>query len=214
MIKEAKALKGLWIKDWYSIKKLAVVYAVLTIFLWFFFGLLDQTENFWTSWFLLLYPAFLAGLLPISSLIQEEQDRWEVFSGSLPYTRDQLVAAKYSLVLQIAAAAVVLFFAAQMASWTLTGGPVWQKIGATLMILIGIILVEPALQFPVTYRFGGKKSQWGGLLLTGAFWGMSALLFPKLCHSLILSMVFLLAGILVFLISWRLSIRIYRKREF
>ncbi len=86
-------MKGLLVKDLYMSKTYCRVYLLIAAaFLALYaFSSVNGHENL----FFLLYPTVLAGMVPINLIAYESQCKWEQFAGTLPYTRAQLVSAKY-----------------------------------------------------------------------------------------------------------------------
>ena len=91
-------MKGLLLKDWYMMRKYCRIY--LVICLGFLFLSLMDSENM----FFVFYPCLLTGIVPVNLLAYDERSRWLQYSGTLPYTRAQIVSGKYLIGLLIQAA--------------------------------------------------------------------------------------------------------------
>ena len=81
-------MKGLLLKDLYmSAKYCRAFIAIVIIFL---------AVSFWGDGnaFFIIYPVLLAGIIPTSLISYDERHKWDKYSGTLPYSRAQLVSAK------------------------------------------------------------------------------------------------------------------------
>ena len=81
-------MKGLLLKDFYMLKNLKAFILFMAIFL---FVSTFSEENM----FMLFYPCVLSGIIPVSLLGYDERSKWDKYSLTLPYTRAQIVSAKY-----------------------------------------------------------------------------------------------------------------------
>ena len=81
-------MKGLLLKDWYMVWKYCKYYFLLGI-VFFAFSIVED------NMFFVFYPCLLCGIIPANLLGYDERSRWMQYSGTLPYTRAQIVSAKY-----------------------------------------------------------------------------------------------------------------------
>lgn len=103
-------MKGLLLKDFYMTAKycrsfLLIVVVFLAVS---FFG----KDNV----FFILYPVLISSMIPVTLMSYDEHDKWNVYSLTLPYTRGQLVSAKYLTGLIFGSAAYVVSLAATIGS--------------------------------------------------------------------------------------------------
>jgi hypothetical protein len=91
-------VKGLLLKDWYMIKQYCKIYLVITVL----FGAASVVND--ENLFFVFYPCVLGGMIPVNLLGYDERSHWDRYSGTLPYTKKQIVSAKYliGLFVQIA----------------------------------------------------------------------------------------------------------------
>lgn len=213
-------MKALLLKDFYLL--CGYCRSMLFIFVAFLMGSLGGNS------FFCFYPVIIVSMLPSSLLSYDERDKWNIYSDTLPYTRAQLVSSKYLLSLLISAAAIIIVAILQGARVITTQdfsmGEYQVLIGTSLMLS----LLAPALMLPTLYRFGAEKGRMIYLgiiaLLIGGVTALSIIaessdLFTALMVSLsqlhfaaILAVILLIAAVL-YLLSWRLSIRFYEKKE-
>ena len=96
-------MKGLLLKDWYMMKK----YCRYHLFVSIGFIILSMMSS--GNMFFVFYPCLLAGMIPVNLLGYDERSRWTEYVGTLPYTKTQIVSAKYliGLFTQIAMLTVI-----------------------------------------------------------------------------------------------------------
>ena len=82
-------MKGLLLKDWYMMKKYCRYYLFVSI------GFIILSMMSSGNMFFIFYPCLLAGMIPVNLLGYDERSRWTEYVGTLPYTKTQIVSAKY-----------------------------------------------------------------------------------------------------------------------
>ena len=82
-------MKGLLLKDWYMMKK----YCRMYIFIAAVFIAVSLVNN--GNMFFVFYPCLLCGMIPVNLLGYDERSRWMQYSGTMPYTKTQIVSGKY-----------------------------------------------------------------------------------------------------------------------
>ena len=82
-------MKGLFLKDWYMMKKYCRAYIVIAAV---FIAVSVVSDD---NMFFVFYPCMLCGMIPVNLLGYDERSHWVQYSGSLPYTKTQIVSAKY-----------------------------------------------------------------------------------------------------------------------
>ena len=81
-------MKGLLLKDLYmSVKYCRVFFLAVICFI--------AVSFFNDDMLFIVYPSLIAGIVPLSLISYEERDKWTQYSGTLPYTRAQIVTGKY-----------------------------------------------------------------------------------------------------------------------
>lgn len=211
-------MSGLLKKDLFVLKGGWKTYAFLTVC----YVVLSFTGNP-TAYFFLL--AVILMICPVSSFTGDELARWEGFAVVLPGGRKAVVRAKYQLLLVLSGGfflmfcllnlGVALFKEDTLSFWTLA---------VMTFACCGACLLINCVFYPLLFKFGSQKSR---LILAGVFgtvFAVFALVFLALGTAgldrvLELSPVWLLTGAVVLLtaalgVSYRLSCRIYEKREF
>ena len=214
-------MKGLLLKDLYMSEKYCRVFLLIVVV---FFGMSLMSGP---GFFLLAYPCILVGLIPASLISYDEREKWDVYSGTLPCSRRQLVSCKY-LVGLIGELPVICITTVLYALGLFRMGAFDPRavVGmAAVFLLLG--LIGPAATLPFMFRFGAEKGRiayfaviillcgvsaaFGSIQVSGV--GENALatgiVMPQAGVSLFLTVL----AILLYAVSWRLSIAFYKKRE-
>lgn len=169
--------------------------------------------------FFLLYPILIAGILPVSLAAYDERDKWTQYSGTLPCSRAQLVSAKYLIGLLFAAAALTVSIAATAVRMAVQGGVRWEQLGIICAVLCMLGLIGPSLILPFVFRYGSEKGRIAFYVLVGAGTAAGVLLtgagfqFPFLTGGIGMPAAVCAAAAVLYLLSWRISIHVYQKRE-
>ena len=214
-------MKGLLLKDLYMSEKYCRVFLLIVVV---FFGMSLMSGP---GFFLLAYPCILMGLIPASLFSYDEREKWDVYSGTLPCSRRQLVSCKY-LVGLIGELPVICITTVLYALGLFRMGAFdpHAVLGlAAVFLLLG--LIGPAATLPFMFRFGAEKGRiayfaviillcgvsaaFGSIQVSGV--GENALtagiVMPQAGVSLFLAVL----AVLLYAGSWKLSIAFYKKRE-
>lgn len=211
-------MKALLRKDLYQLKAYCKSYLLICAV---FLGVSLAGEG---NLFFITYPAMLCSLIPVTLQTYDERGKWDAYAGTLPVTRFQLVSSKYLTGLccsgiVLALLAVVLIAANRYAP-------------ALRLFLLGITfclsLVSPAFCLPFVFRFGTEKGRLAYYVSIGVFFAAIYILADRLGISAADTSAIdswdgtgtapgILAACLVctavYIGSWLLSVRIYKKRE-
>ncbi len=206
-------MKGLLLKDAYLIGKLCKSFILL--------GILFPAASFWAddNMFFIFFLCILSGMLPMVLISYDEQQKWDPYAGTLPYTRAQLVSAKYLIGLCGNMIVLTLIAVAQAVRMLNAGEPAFRELPALLITLFCVSLIPQAVLYPFVYRFGVVKGRVFYYFIVGAACGASMSLSrmgtgSSAQFSSFLTIAILFAGtVSLYVISWLLSIRFYRKRD-
>lgn len=170
--------------------------------------------------FFMVYASFLISMLPMTLLAYDQNSRFADYSVALPVTKGQLVGCKYLIGLFTMVLADLLAGLA-LAVVCLHGGSVsGEMVFGTLMQVSVMPLLGSAVLLPLTYRFGYEKAKYIYYL----FVGLSAALMgfgvatdgdlPGLALPAGWAQLgFWLVCLVLYAVSWRLSIAWYGKAE-
>lgn len=217
-------MKGLMLKDFYTIVKACKIYFIIVTILLFVTSFFDDIPTF-----LIFYPCVIAGLFPFTLILYDEKSRWSVYCGTLPCSKAQIVTGKYLTIMCVQLTILTLSGIALAIRLIKTGDFSASIYLITMGLQVIISLVSPSLIFPFVFFFGTEKGRIvylfsvaivtaGIVSLSSSDLGLSSsnlginILSGKIFDSGF--MIFLLVAIvLLFALSWRLSIAIYRKKE-
>jgi len=208
-------MKGLLYKDFLMAWKYCKLYLVITvIFLAFFFFATD-------SWWFIIYPGILFGMIPINLLAYDEHSRWKIFSQTLPYSKDKVVSAKYLVGLVPTTIFTVLVSLVYGISRQIENRFSFSEMGGVLFVVFFSPLLFSAFSLPLIFRFGTEKGRMVSLIGVAAACGVTIAYsaFRKASYTIsmptITPAIFLIIGAIIlalYVLSWKLSIVFYQKR--
>ncbi len=209
-------MKGLLLKDAYTFAKQGrYLFFIELLFLgiYLFAG---------GSYAIALNPFFIFSvILPLSMTTwlntTDEIERWPRYACSLPCTRKQIVTARYLT----SGCAAVLFAgiaaAAHAIRSAVAGGFSPRESAEVFLFLFCAGMVAPLLSLPLLYRFGSEKARVFLLVifavLFGILIGTLSIAERSAIPNSVVKIAALPAVLLLWVGSWALSVRIYRKRE-
>lgn len=206
-------MKGLLLKDFYlSWRYCRAFLVIVAVFLAVSF---TGDDNI----FFLIYPIMIASVIPMTLVSYDEHDKWTAYSGTLPYTKTQLVSAKYVVGLCFGTVAFLISMAATTVRMMLGGGFVLEQFAVVGTALLVLGCLGPALILPYVFKYGAEKGRVAFYITVGVFSGVAAVLagmgfqIQTVAHGLWPLAVVAGVSILLYALSWWLSIRFYQKRE-
>lgn len=205
-------MKGLLLKDWYVMKKTCRAYLLLiVVFLAVSVGADDNI-------FMIFYPCVLAGMIPVTLLSYDERSGWDRYRGALPCTRAEFVTGKYLIGLLTQLAVLALTAAAQAARLCRSGAFRLSDWAALLAMVLSLALLAASLTPPLMFRLGVEKGRLAYYVVVGVICGGSVAigmsgvaLSSEISAAALAGMV--LAALGLYVLSWRLSVALYKKRE-
>lgn len=203
-------MKGLLLKDWYLTTKyarflllFAVIYGVVGVF---------QPEFAAFS----ILPVMLIALLPQTLISYDEREKWTEYAQALPVSRAQYVTEKY-----LFGACCYVAYLALLAILHLAAGT--EDYGTLFAMQFSVGLLAPSILLPLLLRFGSEKGRMAYLIVIAAFFGAAMVLMQGAAQAkggvaALVSGAFpawALCPIMVaiYIISWRIAIVLYQKRE-
>lgn len=208
---------GLLLKDLYTMRQ----YLKTMLFMLMFFAVisagLDNPATFFEGFIILM-----SMMLTISSFSYDDLAKWDRYALTLPITRKELVAGKYllSVVLCFAGAA----FSFPIALIVLTLKPV-EGFGLAEQLYATAAIVSAAFFFtglllPMTLKFGVEKSRILMLVVfampTAAVIALDKMGVPMPSEDSLFGFFKLLplSMVVFYYLSYRLSVRIFSRKEF
>ena len=206
-------MKGLLLKDFYlSWRYCRAFIVIVAVFLAVSF---TGDDNI----FFLIYPIMIASVIPMTLVSYDEHDKWTAYSGTLPYTRAQLVSTKYLVGMCFGSVAFLISMAATTVRMILGGGFVLEQFALVGTALLVLGCLGPALILPYVFKYGAEKGRMAFYITIGLFTAAATVLagmgFQVQVMGGGLWPLAVVAGvsILLYALSWWLSIRFYQKRE-
>ncbi|MBO5937972.1 MAG: ABC-2 transporter permease [Clostridia bacterium] len=210
-------MKGLLYKDFLMAWKYCKMYLVITVvFLALFFFNTD-------SWYFVVYPGILVGMIPINLLAYDEHSRWKIFSQTLPYSKDKVVSVKYLVGLIPTTLFTVLVSVVYGISRQIENRFSLSEMGGILFVVFFLPLLFSAFSLPLVFRFGTEKGRMVSLIGVAAVCGFTFayVAFRKVSYTIsiptITPTIFLIIGTIIlalYVLSWKLSIALYQKNTF
>ncbi len=159
-----------------------------------------------------------AAMVPSSLVDLEERVRWTAYAAAMPPTRGEMVTEKYllGLLLSLTVGAVTLL-------WLLLRDAVGEAGYAaaqlpTIAAGVGLGLLLISVQLPLTYWLGSQKAVIATPIVTGLFTG--GVCFVGMSDGLDLSVLSKIPGFVLplaiaalLVLSWRLSVWAFRRRD-
>lgn len=209
-------MKGLVMKDFYMIHKYCRMYLLIAVI---FAAGYTVGDNI----FMLFYPIVLGSIMPVTLLAYDEKSKWQVYAETFPYTRKEIVTAKYLITLLYLTAFVLLSAVSQAVHMLCVAEEFsLSSYLSVLLSLLAVGLVVPGITLPAVFKLGtekGRMAYYGVVVavcgLFGALGVMTDMNVAKIALGLRewLAPVLLAAGTVIFAGSWMLSVKFYQGRE-
>ena len=204
-------MKALLYKDFYMIGKYAkstalfiLVFLTVSIF---------QDGAFYST-----YPVIVGSMLPISLMSYDEKFKWNIYAEALPFSRKNIISSKYIMILIIVAVIIMASIVTNFISMIINNVFSMETLKTTIITIAVIGIMAPSFMFPLIFKLGVEKARMIYLIIVGALTaimlnfeskGGTGLSFLNNIPELYL----LIGMVIVFIISWLLSIKIYEKKE-
>ena len=207
-------MKGLLLKDWYMMKKycrsyllIAAVFIAISLF---------SNDNL----FFVFYPCLLCGMIPVNLLGYDERSRWMQYSGTLPYTKPQIVSGKYLIGLLAQHTLLVVTGIAQAAKMIIAGNFVLGDFVVLVLLLLIVSTLTSSISLPFIFKLGVERGRTAYYIMIGFVCGASVLassllrgqLTSEIQPNFVLTIV-AIVGIGVYIFSWYMSVVFFKKRE-
>ncbi|MDL2257949.1 ABC-2 transporter permease [Eubacteriales bacterium OttesenSCG-928-K08] len=202
-------MKGLLLKDFYMTIKYcrAYIFIIVVFLLLSFFG--DGMTPF-----MFFYPAILAGMVPVALIAYEERCKWTVYSETFPLSRTQAVSCKYFVSL-IGIGFVIVLSGIVQAIRVFRGVMEMAEYAKLMFSLIAVTLVVPSLVLPLIFKLGSEKGRIAYFIVVGVTCAVTVMTTFEGTFSLpdVAMPIVVVVSVVVFALSWLLSIKFYKARE-
>ena len=205
-------MKGLLLKDWYMMQKYCRSFLLIAAV----FIAVSCMGN--DNMFFAFYPCILCGILPVTLFGYDERSRWIQYSGTLPYTKAQIVSAKYLIGLFAQIAMLIVTGAAQGIKMSISGTFARNDFIVLMLLLLTIATLTSSISLPFIFKLGVEKGRTAYYVMIGFVCAASVLGSSLLKGQNEIQFNTLLTGLAVgalgvYILSWYLSIVFYQKRE-
>lgn len=207
-------MKGLLMKDFYMMKKYCRAYLLIAVV---FIAVSFFVEE---DLFMTFYPCLLCGMIPVNLLAYDERSHWMEFSGTLPYTKAQIVSGKYLIGLMTQAALLVVTGVAQGIRMAMAGSFALRDFAVLMLLMLCVSTVASSITMPFVFKLGVEKGRLAYYVMVGVVCGGSVVassIFRGQMQSDIQAnaplTVVALVCIGIYALSWYLSVVFYQKRE-
>ena len=210
-------MKGLIIKDFCLVKGYCKYY-ILLMAAFSLFSLFSE-QSYWT-----IFPCIYAGLIPMTLQAYDEREHWTAFSGALPYTKAQLVSAKYIDGLIYGGVTFAVNMILQLIKALASGNAEPGRLTGILCFSFAAMLLPVAVMLPFVFRFGTEKGRIMSIMVIALVIGVtSAASFAPdagvvtsegagTAVGAVLALLPVISAV-IYAASWLLSIKLYNKRE-
>lgn len=207
-------MKGLLLKDLYMTRKYCRAYLLIAaVFIAITFAGNDNM-------FFIFYPCLLCGMIPVNLLGYDERSHWLQYSGTLPYTKGQIVSCKYLIGLMAQIAMLIVIGIAQGIRMNMNGDFQFGDFAQLILIVLIMAMIISSITLPFIFKLGLEKGRIAYYVTIGVICGGGAFtasllradLLGKIQWNSFLAILFFV-GIGIYALSWYLSIVFYKKRE-
>ncbi|MBR4304865.1 MAG: ABC-2 transporter permease [Clostridia bacterium] len=209
-------MKALLLKDWYMAIKYCRVYLLLAVL----FMTISVFSESSMDMFYIIYPCLLCGMIPVNLLSYDERSGWIKYSAALPYTKVQIVTSKYIFGILCQLVMLIATGIVQAVKTAVAG--VFDPI-EFLFIMFTVLMVSAlsgSMALPFVFRYGTEKGRMAYLITVGVICAVSMagnsiiakiMLIPS--GTALMSPVFIIIGVLIYFVSWKLSCTFFKNRE-
>lgn len=207
---------GLIKKDLLMIKSnMKIIIVMLLVFF-----IMAAEKNFDISF----VPPFITVMLFMSTFSYDEFNKWDGYAVTLPSGRKSVVRAKYITSIILLIASIVITILLNTLVGIIDNNLDFNKFVTTLVgCAFGVVLVE-SIMYPFIFKYGIEKGRIGLFVLAFAICGLAGLLsnmvdikIPEQLLTFFNNFWFIVVPIvilIVLLISYKISEKIYLKKEF
>ena len=209
-------MKGLLLKDFYMTAKHCRAYLLIGIVFIAVSFAGPESQNM----FFVFYPCLLCGMIPVNLLAYDERSRWLEYSGTLPYTKAQIVSGKYLVGIIVQGAMLIAVGIAQGVRMHLAGTFGWGEFALFMGSIYAMAAVTSSISLPFMFRWGVEKGRIAYYCMIGfvcAAGYLGSVFFAQgsaqTVSGRVMLALFLLVGTIIYAASWLASIALYQKRE-
>lgn len=207
-------MKGLLLKDWYMAKKycrahllIAIVFIAASIYV--------GEENM----FFITYPCIFIATVPTVLLSYDERCKWDEYCGTLPCSKKQFVSEKFLVGLIVTLPLIIITAVIFAVRAGLEGH---FNFGETIEIVSVLAIISAfvsSVTLPFMIKLGVEKGRIAYYVMIGVTTAL-AVLAPNIIGAGIqkemtfaFAPVAIAAALALYVLSWKLSVKLYENRE-
>lgn len=205
-------MKGLLMKDFTLLFK-ACKSVLIMIAVFLIVSLFSDSYGF-----LSYYAMILAAMVPITLLAYDEKEKWDIYFQTLPVSKSDYVSAKYLTGILTEVAVFALLIITRIFK---SDGTREIIMYAALLIALGMLFL--AVDLPVIFKFGSVKGRIVNIVLVVVVCILSTFTVTEFDYTDILTMLSdhsipvaaaaVIVSVVLCLLSWSISVTVYKKRE-
>lgn len=212
-------MKGLILKDLYTVKSFARYYGMVLAFMmiWAFF--MKELS------FIYIYSIMLGAMMILSVASQEEAVSFNRFALTMPVNTKMLVREKYFLFIITTGVGMIISFTINIIMILLPFQEFQMLIWRDVLPVLTVFVIGTSVELPVIFKLGVEK---GRYVYIAVMLGMAAMIYAgvKICDYYDISldvmettsgalygMIFVLICVISLVISYLISIRAIKNRE-
>ena len=200
-------MKGLLLKDFYLTK--SVLCINLAIFI-----VIGVTLSFFTStWVLTVLATIMLGTVSVSTINMDKTSGWYKFSGVIPVSKKSVVESKYALYILLSGVGCILGVALGVVTTLLKSQLDYGTMLMFVCISLAISLISGSITIPCSFLLSDEKSTLSVVIsypLSAAIFAGTFLLFD---NKQVACGVAALLGIILFVLSWRITRRFIAAKD-
>ena len=154
-------MKGLLLKDWYMMKMYCKSYHFIAVV----FVALSLVSN--GNMFFVFYPCLLCGMIPVNLLGYDERSRWMQYSGTMPYTKVQIVSGKYLIGLLAQLTILLVMGVAQAVKMMIADDFVLGEFAVLMLLMLIVSTLTSSIPLPFIFRLGVEKGRTAYYVMIG-----------------------------------------------
>ena len=169
-------------------------------------------------------PPFIVVMLFMSTFSYDEFNKWDAYAVTLPNGRKNVVKSKYVASLILTIVTIILTIILNSLVCLINNNLEFDKFISTIMgCVFGVILIQ-SIMYPFIFKYGMEKGRIGLFVISFAIVGIIGLLSSVLKINIPTNVVTFfdnywfviipLISIVLLLISYKISEKIYLKKEF
>ena len=217
-------MKGLLLKDFYFIMRRNTILLIMSSL--FTLGgavVLTGIPIFSSAY---MYGIFFFMMATMSTLTYDETTKWHIYCDTFPVSRKTFVTEKY---LFIVVSSIILWAVSSILIlisnivWHADISEVLNNIKDNLVVVMGMSVV-PCIIFPLTFKFSFQKARIALIVLIGIYSGLVAVIIAhtpdnespvavQSAGNIPVTGIVVVVMLLLYFISWLISVKVYSKRE-